>query len=324
MTHDLKTKDKNTRADFDRPWKFGLGLYFRDFMEFCLPDIATQIDWSKNWESLDKELSKITRHAAIGNCIADKLIKVHGKNGKQSLILCHLEIEGDPQRGNLPRRMMIYRYRISDVWNLPVVSIAILIDNDPDWRTDYYREACFGTYQEVRYLVIKILDYQKRWQELEAMNNRFSMVILAQLVALKTQQDSEARLHAKTALTRQLYKKGYTKRDIIQLFTLIDWLITLPKEQEPIYNQTIKNIEEKQHMRYITTPERLGIEKGIKQGIEQGIQQGESNLLIRLLKRRFRFIPPTYLTRIQQASAETLLLWGERILDASTLEEVFL
>ncbi len=92
-------------------------------------------------------------------------------------------------------------------------------------------------------------------------------------------------------------------------------------------------------MRFITTPERVGIEKGFRRGLKagkryiatakrlgiaKGIQQGESNLLLRLLVRRFHGIPPTYLARIQQASAETLLIWGERIFDASRLEEVFL
>ncbi len=37
---------QDTRPDYDSPWKQSLGLYFRDFMEFCFPHIATQIDWS--------------------------------------------------------------------------------------------------------------------------------------------------------------------------------------------------------------------------------------------------------------------------------------
>jgi len=43
---------KRVRADFDTPWKHALNLYFRDFMEFCFPDIAEQIDWEKGYKSL--------------------------------------------------------------------------------------------------------------------------------------------------------------------------------------------------------------------------------------------------------------------------------
>ncbi len=157
--------------------------------------------------------------------------------------------------------------------------------------------------------------YQTRRQELEAANNRFAIVLLGQLTVLETQQDSKARLKAKTALTRQLYEKGYSKQDIIRLFTLLDWLITLPKELEPIYNQAIKHIEEEKRMNYITTPQRIGR--------QEGIQQGESTILIRLLQRRFHSIPSTYLTQVMQADADTLLLWADRIFDAKTLDEVF-
>ncbi len=318
---------KNTkRADFDNPWKHSLQFYFRDFMEFCLPQVADKIDWSRGYESLEKELNAITRDAEIGNRIADKLIKVWKKDGNEALVLCHLEVDGDP-RDKLPRRMMIYRYRIYDLRRLPIISIAILIDDDPNWRIDHYREECFGTYQEIRYMVVKLLDYRNRRQELEAMDNRFAIVMLAQLTVLETKCDSKTRLQAKTALTRQLYEKGYTRHDIIQLFTLIDWLITLPEDLVVQYNQTLKQIEEERKVQFITTPERVGRMEGFKEGLETGIQkglkEGEATILIRQLQRRFGQIPPKYLAQIQQSDVDTLLMWCERVLDATTLEEVF-
>ncbi|HVV68158.1 MAG TPA: hypothetical protein VHE99_03850 [Gammaproteobacteria bacterium] len=112
MTDTIEPIRKTTpRANFDSPWKHSLEFYFRDFMQFCLPHIAEQIDWSKGYESLDKELNAITRDAEIGNRIADKLIKLWKKNNNEILILCHLEIDRDP-KDKLPQRMMIYRYRI--------------------------------------------------------------------------------------------------------------------------------------------------------------------------------------------------------------------
>ena len=68
-------------------------------------------------------------------------------------------------------------------------------------------------------------------------------------------------------------------------------------------------------MPYITTAERIGIEKGI--------QQGESNFLLRLLYYKFKDIPAMYLKKIDQANTEDLLKFGERILENSSLEKIF-
>ena len=51
--------------------------------------------------------------------------------------------------------------------------------------------------------------------------------------------------------------------------------------------------------------------------------EGEATLMVAQLKYRFHQIPESYLTRIQPADSKTLLTWGQKILDAKTLEEVF-
>jgi hypothetical protein len=64
-------------------------------------------------------------------------------------------------------------------------------------------------------------------------------------------------------------------------------------------------------------------EEGIHQGVQQGIHQGEAAVIIRLLKCRFKQVPALYLQLIEQADAETLLIWSDKILDAETLGDVF-
>lgn len=314
------------RSDFDHPWKHAFAYYLRDFLELCLPHIAQEIHWSKGYQSLEKELIAITRDAEVGHCVVDKLIRVSKKENNAIPLLIHLEVEGSAAY-KLPKRMMIYRYRIYDVHHLPIISIAILIDEDPKFRVDQYREECFGTYQEIHYLVVKLLDYQRKRQELEETNNRFAVILLAQLTVLETKKDMNARLNAKLTLMRSLYKKNYKKQDIIQLYILVDWIITLPEELVVEYEQALKQFEEERRMGYITTFERLGIEKGyqqgLTQGLEQGLNQGKADLLIRLLQHRFHSIPSIHLERIKRAGPETLLIWGERVLEAQSLEEIF-
>ena len=68
-------------------------------------------------------------------------------------------------------------------------------------------------------------------------------------------------------------------------------------------------------MPYITSIERMGIEKGL--------QQGEVIMLKRLLARRFGPLPAWAEQRLEQASRQELEGWAERVLEAQRLEDVF-
>jgi hypothetical protein len=57
--------------NYDTPWKDILSAYFQEFLEFFFPEIAKEIDWSKGYELLDKELRKLARDAHIGHRLAD-------------------------------------------------------------------------------------------------------------------------------------------------------------------------------------------------------------------------------------------------------------
>jgi hypothetical protein len=56
--------------------------------------------------------------------------------------------------------------------------------------------------------------------------------------------------------------------------------------------------------------------------IQQGIERGERQLLVRLLSRRFGPLPDHTARRIEAASRGELELWAERVLTASSLDEV--
>jgi hypothetical protein len=64
-------------------------------------------------------------------------------------------------------------------------------------------------------------------------------------------------------------------------------------------------------------------QQGIEKGIEKGISKGEALLLQRLLARRFGPLPSDLVARIGAATTEQLEGWGDRILEATSLEEVF-
>lgn len=66
-----------------------------------------------------------------------------------------------------------------------------------------------------------------------------------------------------------------------------------------------------------------GIQKGRLEGIQEGELQGQAKIFLHLLKRRFRTVPSRYLVQIEQANAQSLFHWSEKILEAETIEEIF-
>lgn len=66
-----------------------------------------------------------------------------------------------------------------------------------------------------------------------------------------------------------------------------------------------------------------GRQKGRQEGLQEGVQRGEYSLLIRLLERKFKKISLHVLQQLAQANAETLLIIGERVLEAKKLEDIF-
>ncbi|MDG4550027.1 MAG: Rpn family recombination-promoting nuclease/putative transposase [Candidatus Contendobacter sp.] len=64
-------------------------------------------------------------------------------------------------------------------------------------------------------------------------------------------------------------------------------------------------------------------QKGLEKGLEKGLAQGESLLLQRQLARRFGPLPNDVIAQLGTATTEQLECWGDRVLDAASLEDVF-
>jgi len=63
--------------------------------------------------------------------------------------------------------------------------------------------------------------------------------------------------------------------------------------------------------------------QAIAKGMLQGMQQGEAWLLQRHLTRRFSPLPAARLASLATATPAQLETWGDRVLDATSLDEVF-
>ncbi len=134
----------------------------------------------------------------------------------------------------------------------------------------------------IRFHCDKLLDDRARWAELETSSNPFAVVIKAHLKTQETRHAPEERYRAKLALAKSLYRRGWARDDILELFRFIDWMLRLPAALEERLWSEIQTFEGIEHMPYVTSVERIGIRKGIEQGLQQ-----ERLLLVRLARRRF-------------------------------------
>jgi hypothetical protein len=141
--------------------------------------------------------------AEIGTRFADKLVKVYRISGEENWILIHVEVQSQ-EEADFPSRMYTYNYRIFDKYQKFVVSLAILGDDNPNWRPSQFNSQLFGCGISFRFPVIKLLDYVQRLSELEASRNPFATVVMAHLQAKATTSDRVQRKQQKLVLVSQL------------------------------------------------------------------------------------------------------------------------
>ena len=183
------------------------------------------------------------REAELGRRYVDKLVKVWTKDGTECWVLIHVEVQ-TAREAEFPRRMYVYNYRIFDRYNRPVASLAVLADDDPDWRPTEFRSGLFGCEAGVRFPVVKLLDFAPHEAVLEASANPFAQVVLAHLKALETRGNPADRHAWKTRLVRNLYERGFAAKDVRELFRVIDWLMELPPALTNVFLQELETIQQ--------------------------------------------------------------------------------
>jgi flagellar biosynthesis/type III secretory pathway protein FliH len=169
-----------------------------------------------------------------------------------------------------------------------------------------------------------------------------AVIVLANWAAQKTRDDMSERSLVKWNLTRRLYETGLSKKDVLELYRLVDWLIGLPEELEQDFKQQLREYEKSKVMPYVTSIERMakkegreegwtkglekGLEKGREEGLEQGLEngrkQGRAEIVLRLLRRRWEPLPTGLEEQIRGLSLEQQANLAEALFDFTSLADL--
>jgi predicted transposase/invertase (TIGR01784 family) len=299
---------KQIKSNQDAVWKLILEVYFQEFIEFFYPEIAKKIDWSYGYVSLEQELQSITTDAIEGKKFVDKLFQVRSLEGEEKEILVQIDVQGQMDNG-FPLRLFQYYYRIFDLRKKPIITLTILTDSNKTWHPrNYQAEVWDFPVLNFNFKSCKLLDYWNNKQTLEESNNPFALVVLAHLAFIETKGKPHTRAQIKFSLTRRLYKKGYEKDYIINLFKVLDWVLALPKELALEYRVKIHQLEEEKKVNYITSIEALSLEEGLEKGLREGRQEGRYEVAKNLLAEG---MPLNFVRKVTQLPDLELVEVGE-------------
>lgn len=215
---------------------------------------------------------------------------------------------------------------------LPPVLPVVLYNGEIRWRAPEDIEALItpvpgGLERYPPHLHYLLLD-EGRYSDHELANLRNLTAALFRLENSRTPQDVERVLQALIAWLQSPEQSGLRR-------TFTVWLkrVFLPGRMPKVTFDEIQDLQEVQSMLAERVKEwtrewkQQGIEEGRLEGRQEGRLEGqvegEAKMLLRQLERRFGPIDEAIQNRIHSADAETLLIWGDRILNAQSIEDVF-
>ncbi len=313
-------------AVYDQTWKEAMNQWFEPFVAFFFPHVHRDIDWTRGWVSLDKEFQQVVREAEQGDKRADKLVKVWLRDGTDLWLLIHIEIQSQ-REAEFPRRMFVYHYRIFDMYNRQVVSLAILGDGDPDWQPQSFGYERWDCELRLRFPSVKLLQFAEVEPVLATQPDPIAAVVQAHLATLAEPRDNLSLFAQERRIIRSLYERRFEKKTILDLFRVIHRMIDLPKDLSARLKHEHFEWEGEKNMPIVLDFELEAIERGKAEGLAEGKAEGLREGLLEAielgLKLRFGVEGLQCLSAIRQlADIDALRRIKQALETATSLDDI--
>jgi hypothetical protein len=293
---------------------------------------------------LDKEFATIARQAAVGPRTADLIVQLRLRAGGTSLIVLHVEVQGQSQTDFAARMFTYYALIHLRLWRqrrrrggrsqgeMPLIlGMAVLTDESLAWQPGAYEARGFGLGIRYDYRALKLRDPQVRadlagltgnpfalvartWLEVQAAGRReddMALAVRAALLALREGRYNDDHLAAILAFIEQA-----TTLPVARYRTLVDEVI---QTEGTAMAQVMSYIERKGWRRGREegraegrlTGREEGREEGRVVGLEEGrvvgLEEGRLDVLLHVLGRIVGPINEVTTSRIQALGADALL-----------------
>ncbi len=338
-------------ADYDGAWKVALQTHLQQGLALLSPGLHARLDWAQPPEFLDRELQQLATDGETGRRTVDLLVRLRSLDGATAWVIIHVEVQSRAGPDFTQRMYRYYarlsdRYATADITSLAVIlrgspakaprgrtvtdSAATVAQGGPAARVMEYAQQGAECALNFRFPAVYLEDWRAHVDRLThcARANPFAVILLAQLQATARASATERRLR-KTALLRMMYEYRHARDDVLAVFTLLDWLLTLPRDEEQAYLTAVKEIEMDWSTVRVTSIERFAHERGLAEGRQYGLAEGRQHGLVLLrgvlmdqMQSRFGSLPDWAVARVQAADESRLTLWSRRVLDAATLDDV--
>jgi hypothetical protein len=168
------------------------------------------------------------------------------------------------------RRVFRYFYRLDDKFDLPLTCLVVLADESPTWRPDKYEYDFAGTSVVFTYPTVKLADYRARIEELERMENPFSLIVLAHLQS-QSATEPQSRLEWKQRILRNMVERRLDEQTYWKVLRLLDWMINLPLELNEKFWDEVEDLKARNIMPFVTGLEQRAKKEGVREGLLSGL-----------------------------------------------------
>jgi hypothetical protein len=236
------------RINYDANWEIISGKFVKEFIQYFLPKLYRQVDWSVPPEFLEQEMHEIVEDS-IEKKILDKLIKFRLKSGEDKWIFVHTEFQGE---GGIGERMFTYFRRILDKYGKDITALVIYTGSSVPRNPNKYKYESFGT--KVTYEYNTYIVKNQKEATLIKDKNPFSIVVLANLYTVNTTDDEVKRLEFKKKLFEIANFRNYDLEKTTELFIFVKELMQLSSKLEKEFdNFVVEQLKkEEENMRVIS------------------------------------------------------------------------
>nr|VFK52262.1 MAG: Putative transposase, YhgA-like [Candidatus Kentron sp. TUN]VFK52466.1 MAG: Putative transposase, YhgA-like [Candidatus Kentron sp. TUN]VFK57983.1 MAG: Putative transposase, YhgA-like [Candidatus Kentron sp. TUN] len=260
----------------------------------------------------DFQEAKGTEHQRVEDRRADLVVELRKQGGEPFFLHIEIQNDNDPK---MPVRMMRY---LTDVLlahpGLPVRQYLIYIGAEKLTMPDEFR----GPDTHHRY---GLVDMRSVDCEYLIKKDTPEALVLAILCNFKGRDPQEVVNYIYMRLQELVGNNTKRLRECIHMLHILSVNRNLKKEIKEA-EKMLTQIDMTRIPSYQIGMEK-GLEVGMEKGMKKGMEKGEIAFFTHLLSHKFGTLPPLVAQRINNARPEELAIWGERVLTAKSLDEVF-